>query len=96
MLLGRNFLISFLQLLDTISCFFPAYDYSGGYFNPMLATVLQYGCSGWNLYEHVAVYWIGSISGSVCSVYLWRNKAFQSYLKLEEIDSLKKNVWWST
>ncbi|EFX67799.1 aquaporin-11-like [Daphnia pulex] len=46
-----------------------ACDYSGGYFNPVLATSLKLNCRGNTVAEHFVVYWIGSIAGSVVS---WR------------------------
>ncbi|XP_057366183.1 aquaporin-11-like [Daphnia carinata] len=44
-----------------------ACDYSGGYFNPVLATSLKLNCRGNTFAEHFIVYWIGSIAGSFLS-----------------------------
>lgn len=51
-------------------CSVSAYNYSGGYFNPMLATSLKYRCSGSTALEHILVYWVGSCTGAIASVYL--------------------------
>jgi len=57
-----------------------ACDYSGGYFNPVLATSLKLNCPGNTLSEHFIVYWFGSIAGSVASWWLYRKpEEIQSY-----------------
>ncbi|KAJ9585317.1 hypothetical protein L9F63_002902 [Diploptera punctata] len=61
-----------------------AFDYSGGYFNPVLATSLKYGCQGNTLIEHVVVYWVGASLGAVASVYLYQHPAIQKLLIGEE------------
>lgn len=48
-----------------------AFNYSGGYFNPVLATSLKYGCRGNTLVEHLVVYWLGACAGSLLSVILY-------------------------
>ncbi len=48
-----------------------ACDYSGGYFNPVLATSLKLNCPGNTLMEHFVVYWVGSIVGSVASWWVY-------------------------
>ncbi|XP_076067145.1 aquaporin isoform X2 [Oratosquilla oratoria] len=48
-----------------------AFNYSGGYFNPVLATGLKWGCKGHTNAEHIIVYWAGSILGSMLSIKLW-------------------------
>ncbi|XP_059057636.1 aquaporin-11 isoform X3 [Achroia grisella] len=58
-----------------------AFDYSGGYFNPVLATSLKAGCEGHTLLEHAVVYWIGACAGSVLSVYLYKIPAIQRYVR---------------
>lgn len=67
------FLILFLKQL------FSAFNYSGGYFNPALATSLKLGCEGNTFVEHMVVYWIGATLGSVISVLMFRNKTLQNY-----------------
>ncbi|XP_021195618.3 aquaporin-11 isoform X2 [Helicoverpa armigera] len=58
-----------------------AFDYSGGYFNPVLATSLKAGCEGHTLLEHAVVYWIGACAGSILSVYLYKLPAIQKYVR---------------
>lgn len=53
---------------------FPAFNYSGGYFNPVLATALKWGCSGHTNMEHVIVYWIGACVGAILSVPIFKVK----------------------
>jgi hypothetical protein len=38
-----------------------AFDTSGGYLNPVLATALKFGCRGHTPVEHFIVYWLGEI-----------------------------------
>ncbi|PSN51772.1 hypothetical protein C0J52_05259 [Blattella germanica] len=57
-----------------------AFDYSGGYFNPVLATSLKFGCQGNTLLEHVVVYWVGASLGAVASVFLYRQPFVQKLL----------------
>jgi len=49
-----------------------AFTTSGGYFNPALATALQFGCEGSTPFQHVLVYWIGDTLGAVGAYYLWK------------------------
>ncbi|XP_011558838.3 aquaporin-11 isoform X3 [Plutella xylostella] len=58
-----------------------AFDYSGGYFNPVLATSLKAGCDGHTLLEHALVYWLGACAGSVLSVYIYKLPAIQKLVK---------------
>ncbi|KAL0870940.1 hypothetical protein ABMA27_004766 [Loxostege sticticalis] len=58
-----------------------AFDYSGGYFNPVLATSLKAGCEGHTMLEHAMVYWIGACAGSVLSVYMYKLPAVQRFIK---------------
>lgn len=48
-----------------------AFDYSGGYYNPVLATGLKFGCKGHTNVEHVIVYWIGASLGAIASVFVY-------------------------
>jgi len=48
-----------------------AFDYSGGYYNPVLATGLKFGCKGHSHLEFAAVYWLGASLGALASVYLY-------------------------
>lgn len=58
-----------------------AFDYSGGYFNPALATALKYGCLGTSFMEHVIVYWVGACAGSIVSLRAYRHPAIQSFVQ---------------
>lgn len=57
-----------------------AFDYSGGYFNPVLATSLKYGCRGNTLIEHIVVYWVGASLGAIASVFLYQHPTVQKFL----------------
>eukprot|EP00096_Caligus_rogercresseyi_P004485 TRINITY_DN1876_c0_g1_i1.p1 TRINITY_DN1876_c0_g1~~TRINITY_DN1876_c0_g1_i1.p1 ORF type:complete len:261 (+),score=11.01 TRINITY_DN1876_c0_g1_i1:116-898(+) len=48
-----------------------AFDYSGGYYNPVLATGLKYGCRDHPLMDHILVYWVGSSLGALSSIYTY-------------------------
>ena len=48
-----------------------AFDHSGGYYNPVLATGLKFGCKGHTNVEHVIVYWIGASLGALASIYAY-------------------------
>ena len=45
--------------------------YSGGYYNPVLATGLKLGCKGHSHLEFFIVYWIGSSLGALASIYAY-------------------------
>jgi len=49
-----------------------AFDHSGGYFNPVLATSLKLHCRGHTDMEHFIVYWIGATAGSVVSWLIYK------------------------
>ncbi|CAG9863814.1 unnamed protein product [Phyllotreta striolata] len=57
-----------------------AFNFSGGYFNPALATSLKLGCDGNTFLEHVIVYWFGAICGSVLAVFIWKSNLFQNII----------------
>ncbi|CAH1154730.1 unnamed protein product [Phaedon cochleariae] len=57
-----------------------AFNHSGGYFNPALATSLKLGCEGNTVIEHVVVYWVGASLGSIASVFLFKSKNVQKYI----------------
>jgi len=48
-----------------------AFNTSGGYLNPVLATSLKFGCRGHTPMEHFVVYWVGASLGSISSIYVW-------------------------
>lgn len=58
-----------------------AFDYSGGYFNPALATSLKYGCLGTSFMEHVIVYWVGACAGSIASLRVYKSPFVQQYME---------------
>lgn len=60
-----------------------AFNYSGGYFNPVLATSLKWGCDGHTNMEHVIVYWIGSCTGALLSVPIFKMIRERGYLSIE-------------
>lgn len=60
--------------------FLAAFNYSGGYFNPVLATALKWGCSGHTNIEHIIVYWIGACAGAVLSVPVFNMKQVRALL----------------
>lgn len=49
-----------------------AFNFSGGYFNPALATSLKFGCRGNTFQEHMIVYWLGATLGAVASLYFFK------------------------
>lgn len=52
-----------------------ALDLSGGYFNPILAASLEYGCKGIEWHQHAFVFWLGPLSG-----HLLARLAFRRYI----------------
>lgn len=60
--------------------YFEAFNFSGGYFNPVLATSLKWGCSGHTGMEHVIVYWIGACVGAILSVPIFRHPYVRNLL----------------
>ncbi|RZF47219.1 hypothetical protein LSTR_LSTR004928 [Laodelphax striatellus] len=63
-----------------------AFNYSGGYFNPVLATALKYGCQGNTNAEHIIVYWVGACSGAILSVFLYQQSIFQAIARKVKSD----------
>lgn len=43
----------------------PLMSISGGMLNPLLATVLFAGCEGHSMAEHIFIYWVGALGGSI-------------------------------
>lgn len=62
------------DLTDT----FVAFNFSGGYYNPVLATSLKYGCADSTFAEHLIVYWIGASIGSIASIYIYKSPVIQN------------------
>lgn len=71
-----------LLILD-IQCIL-AFNYTGGYLNPALATSLKYGCLGTSSLEHVMVYWIGACIGSIASLRVYRMPLVQNFIQSQE------------
>lgn len=63
-----------------------AANYSGGYFNPALATSLKYGCLGTTTMDHVIVYWVGACAGSIASIQIYRMPFIQRFIHNEKND----------
>lgn len=63
---------------------FSAFNYSGGYFNPVLATALKWGCRGHTNVEHIIVYWIGACVGALLSVPIYRVPLVRRFLVGEQ------------
>ncbi|XP_028136839.2 aquaporin-11 [Diabrotica virgifera virgifera] len=57
-----------------------AFNFSGGYFNPALATSLKLGCDGNTFVEHVIVYWFGAIAGAILSIFLYKSVFIQNII----------------
>ncbi|KAH8325144.1 hypothetical protein KR074_003400 [Drosophila pseudoananassae] len=68
-----------------------AFNFSGGYFNPVLATALKWGCRGHTNLEHIIVYWIGACAGAILSVPIFKLGAVRRILIGEETGSKAKN-----
>lgn len=65
-----------------------ALELSGGYFNPVLAASLEYGCKGIHFYQHALVFWIGPLIGHVLARGLFRcfaNEQSENKLKLDQL-----------
>ncbi|XP_059472364.1 aquaporin-11 isoform X2 [Neocloeon triangulifer] len=56
------------------------FNYSGGYYNPLLATGLKLGCLGHTFAQFFVVYWLGATLGSVAASYFFRLPAVHSLL----------------
>lgn len=74
--------------------YFTAFDYSGGYFNPVLATSLKYGCEGNTFAEHAIVYWIGACAGAVLSIYLYKMPFVKNMLQGKgSVTEESESIW---
>jgi hypothetical protein len=56
------------------------FNYSGGYYNPLLATGLKFGCLGHTLPQFFVVYWLAATLGSAASSYFFRLPAVHNVL----------------
>ncbi|XP_017769512.1 PREDICTED: aquaporin-12 [Nicrophorus vespilloides] len=72
------------RFASTVDSFFAtmmvvaAFNFSGGYFNPALATSLKFGCEGNTAVEHMIVYWVGASVGSLLSVFIYSSKPMKN------------------
>lgn len=86
-------LFAFLSLwfisLSFSLCIFAAFNYSGGYFNPVLATALKWGCSGYTNIDHILVYWVGACAGAILSVPLYKYDVIKKVIGEESLAKLK-------
>ncbi|XP_058984864.1 aquaporin-11-like [Musca domestica] len=84
----------FCSIIDSFigtSLVVAAFNFSGGYFNPVLATALKWGCRGHTNLEHIIVYWIGACVGAILSVPLFRMQAVRKVLLgADEVAEKKK------
>ncbi|KAM7344220.1 aquaporin isoform 2-T4 [Cochliomyia hominivorax] len=83
----------FCSIIDSFigtSLVVAAFNFSGGYFNPVLATALKWGCRGHTNLEHIIVYWIGACVGAVLSVPLFKVPTVRKILLGPELSSKKK------
>jgi len=80
-----------LSILISIILFssFEAFNYSGGYFNPVLSTSLKWGCAGHTEIEHVIVYWIGACGGALLSVPLFKHPIVRNLLLGTDYEKVK-------
>ncbi|KAH8253725.1 hypothetical protein KR032_006631 [Drosophila birchii] len=67
-----------------------AFNFSGGYFNPVLATALKWGCRGHTHLVHIIVYWIGACAGAVLSIPVFKLPVVRRILLGAEADSKAK------
>lgn len=72
---------SFMQSLLVVM----ALELSGGYFNPVLAASLEYGCKGIQFWQHALVFWFGPLIGHVSARGIFRR--FVTELTEEQIIS---------
>lgn len=54
-----------------------ALDLSGGYFNPILAASLEFGCKGIDFGQHLIVFWLGPLFGHLVARLLFENIIWQ-------------------
>lgn len=85
-IMSRTLSASSLRYANIFDAFFAttlvvaAFNFSGGYFNPALATSLKFGCEGNTFVEHMVVYWVGATAGSIASVYFYKLPPVQKSL----------------
>lgn len=62
-----------------------ALDLSGGYFNPILASSLEFNCEGIHTYQHAIVFWMGPLVGHLIARLL-----FMLLLASEQVTSTNR------
>jgi glycerol uptake facilitator-like aquaporin len=67
-----------------------ALDVSGGLFNPMLASVLIGTCDGHSVWQHLAVYWGGGMTGSIAVHFLYPTVHGIAYSSASKVDVNRK------
>ena len=85
LILLRHHHVTWLIIVLISLFYFEAFNYSGGYFNPVLSTSLKWGCSGNTDVEHIIVYWIGACSGALLSVPAFKHPIVRNLLLGEKI-----------
>ena len=65
-----------ITTLTTVAAVLLAFYYTGGFFQPVLASIRNYGCVGYfrpeiSIYDHVLVYWIGPTFGAILVTFLY-------------------------
>jgi hypothetical protein len=78
----NNRIFSLLKLAKSFLFCITGMLYTGCYFNPVLASTIQFGCEGITLKDHVLVYWLGPIIGLF---------GFNMFSKLMESSSFDNN-----
>ncbi|OXA60231.1 aquaporin-11 [Folsomia candida] len=74
---------NFLSLpLTLVSIVYAGITYTGCYFNPILASTIQFGCGGITWRDHLVVYWGGPLLGSII---------FEMFSKFMTNNSLLRN-----
>ena len=58
-------LINILVSAMIVAAVYLGMDLSGGFYSPMLATVVFGGCAGHTMAQHLAIYWVGATLGAV-------------------------------
>ena len=64
-----------LVTLSTVAAVASAFYYTGGFFQPLLASVRTFGCTGYfrpdiRACDHIFVYWVGPITAAILTTFL--------------------------
>lgn len=81
----RHRRVTWVMLILISVFYFEAFNYSGGYFNPVLSTSLKWGCAGNTDVEHIVVYWIGACGGALLSVPAFKHPLVRNLLLGEKL-----------